>query len=62
MKKINPKVVTAVMLLLGVLVAGGMTAIKEGAPAVANDDRGFDGIFCGCRRRRCAANTSKRET
>lgn len=42
MKKINPKVVTAVMLLLGVLVAGGMTAIKEGAPAVVNDDRGFD--------------------
>ena len=44
MKKINPKVVTAVMLLLGVLVAGSVTAIKEGAPATATDISGSGDI------------------
>jgi len=42
MKKINPKITSIVMLLLGVLIAGGLSAVENGAPAVAHDITGQD--------------------
>jgi len=46
MKKINPKVTTVVMILLGILVAGGATLVDDAAGKVAQElqDTGDTGI------------------